>query len=137
MAIFDNLIEEKEPGNLQDNLKMNFTNTIPLLVRSLCANTFTANDYLLSKSNLSTIRSNRLPGYTFDTNNVNISDASNGSFIRLGSYFKEKYESWNCSNSGLLCTEVCVGTVLVRFHCQIYLGTSFLFISLFNQKGFQ
>ena len=104
MAIFDNFIEEEEPGSLQDNIKMNFTNTVPFLVRSLCGNTLIVNEYLLSKSNLSTIRSNRLPGYTLDTNNVSISDASNGSFIRLGSYLKEKYESWNCSDSGLLLT---------------------------------
>jgi len=116
MAIFDNFIEEEEPGSLQDNIKMNFTNTVPFLVRSLCGNTLIVNEYLLSKSNLSTIRSNRLPGYTLDTNNVSISDASNGSFIRLGSYLKEKYESWNCSDSGLLCTEICVGTILYHHH---------------------
>ena len=116
MAIFDNIIEEGEPGNLQDNMKQNFTSTVPFLLRSLCASTYTVNDYLVSKSNLSTIRSNRLAGYTLDTNYVNASDLSNGSLILLGSYLKGKYETWNCSDSGQLCTEVCVGTVLVCIH---------------------
>ena len=112
MATFDNVIDEQQLGSVQDNLKMNFTNTVPSLLRSLCASTITVNDYLISKSNLTTLRSNRLPGYTFNSKSVNMSDNSNGSVI-LGSYLKQKYETWNCTNSGLLCTEVCVGTVLV------------------------
>ena len=121
MAIFDNIIEEEEPGNLQDNMKMNFTNTVPFLLRSLCASTATVNDFLVAKSNLSTIRSNRLSGHTFDTNYVNISDHINGSLLLLGSYIKEKYEAWNCSGNDELCTEVCIGSVLVCFHKRIFL----------------
>lgn len=113
MAIFDNIINEQEPGSLQDYMKQNFTNTVPTFLRSLCANTLTANDFLISRSNLSTIRSNRLPGYSFDTENINMNETSSETRVMLGPYFKQKYENWNCSQSGLLCTEVCVATIMV------------------------
>lgn len=122
IAIFDNVIDENEQGTLQDGLKQNFTSTVPFLARSLCANTFTVEDFLVSKSNLSTIRSNRLSSFTFDTQNVNMSESSNGSQLILGSYLRQKYESWNCSQSGLLCTEMCIATILVGFQSFESLG---------------
>ena len=117
MTIFDNLIDEHTPGSYQDNLKENFTNTVPHLLQSLCAGTVTTGDYLVSKSNLSTIRANRLPGFTFDSEHMNVSHNNIGPQVLLGSHFKKMYESWNCSKSGLQCTEVCAASVSVSENC--------------------
>ena len=113
MEIFDNIIDETEVSNFQDSTKKNFTDTVPSLLRSLCAGLVSSDEYLVSKNNLSTIRSNRLTAAIFDTTNVNLTDGSSTSTLMLGSELEGKYENWNCSNSGLLCTELCVGTVLV------------------------
>ena len=113
MEVFDNIIDENEISSFQDNMKKNFTDTVPSLLRSLCAGLVSSDEYLISKNNLSTIRSNRLTAATFDTANFNLTDGSSTATLLLGSELKEKYENWNCSNSGLLCTELCVGTVLV------------------------
>ncbi|XP_065064294.1 uncharacterized protein LOC135690621 [Rhopilema esculentum] len=120
MTIFDNLIDEHTSGSYQDNLKDNFTTTVPQLLRSLCAGTVTTGDYLVSKSNLSTIRANRLPGFTFDSEHVNVSHNDIGPQVLLGSHFKKIYESWNCSKSGLQCTEVCAASV--SYHYNMFPG---------------
>lgn len=113
MEVFDNIIDETEVSNFQDSMKKNFTDTVPSLLRSLCAGLVSSDEYLIAKNNLSTIRSNRLTAATFDTTSVNITDGSATSKLLLGSELRGTYENWNCSNSGLLCTELCVGTVLV------------------------
>ncbi len=113
MTIFDNIIDENAPNDQQDE-KESFTSTTPSLLRSLCIELILVQSDSLSKNNLSTLRANRAAGETFSLNSLNLSDVSNGPTMKLGAYLQQKYEQWNCSDSGLPCTELCVGSVLVR-----------------------
>ena len=113
MAVFDNLINENEPGSLEDNIKENFTSSVPSMLRSLCAGLIETDVFLTSASNLSTLRAIRVVGDTLDTNRLNLTEGVEGMTINLGSYLKQQYQQWNCSDSIFMCTEICVGTVLV------------------------